>query len=276
RGGGADRVAANGDAANKIGTYQLAVAARHHGIPFYVAAPSSSCDPALPAAPTSPSRSGRARSSPTSRGCAWLPRVSTCGTRPSTSPPMTSSRGASSPSGGSSPPGSCARHWRRGAPLGGSKGLFRAGKNRFRLAASRRALRAAPRCVPACLARRAPLRPGVPCAPRPAASRRAPRAGTRKRGGAMAQGRPKAAAKRPGRAAAAAGGTPARGARGPRKGGRTIAPKKLRVIQQQKLKKRLEVGIRMKIERTRCSGRPPASPRSWGWSRRPSPHQGQG
>ncbi|XP_075581363.1 LOW QUALITY PROTEIN: leydig cell tumor 10 kDa protein homolog [Pelecanus crispus] len=64
----------------------------------------------------------------------------------------------------------------------------------------------------------------------------------------MAQGRPKAAAKRPGRAAAAAG-TPARGARGPRKGGRTIAPKKLRVIQQQQLKKRLEVGIRMKIER---------------------------
>ena len=46
---GADRVAANGDTANKIGTYQLAVAARHHGLPFYVAAPSSSCDPALPA-----------------------------------------------------------------------------------------------------------------------------------------------------------------------------------------------------------------------------------
>lgn len=45
---GADRVAANGDTANKIGTYQLAVAARHHGIPFYVAAPTSSCDPALP------------------------------------------------------------------------------------------------------------------------------------------------------------------------------------------------------------------------------------
>ncbi|KAM6100922.1 leydig cell tumor 10 kDa protein homolog [Pterocles gutturalis] len=63
----------------------------------------------------------------------------------------------------------------------------------------------------------------------------------------MAQGRPKAAAKRPGRGPAAA--TPARGLRGPRKGGRAIAPKKLRVIQQQKLKKRLEVGIRMKIER---------------------------
>ena len=36
---GADRIAANGDVANKIGTYALAVLARHHGIPFYVAAP---------------------------------------------------------------------------------------------------------------------------------------------------------------------------------------------------------------------------------------------
>ncbi|NWW64080.1 MTNA isomerase, partial [Ifrita kowaldi] len=44
---GADRVAANGDVANKIGTFQLAVAARHMGIPFYVAAPSSTCDPTL-------------------------------------------------------------------------------------------------------------------------------------------------------------------------------------------------------------------------------------
>ncbi len=43
---GADRVAANGDAANKIGTYALAVLARHHGIPFYVAAPLSTIDPA--------------------------------------------------------------------------------------------------------------------------------------------------------------------------------------------------------------------------------------
>ena len=41
---GADRVVANGDTANKVGTYQLAIAAKHHGIPFYVAAPSSSCD----------------------------------------------------------------------------------------------------------------------------------------------------------------------------------------------------------------------------------------
>ena len=43
---GADRIAANGDVANKIGTYALAVAARHHGIPFVVAAPTSTVDPA--------------------------------------------------------------------------------------------------------------------------------------------------------------------------------------------------------------------------------------
>jgi len=41
---GADRIARNGDTANKIGTYQLAVLAREHGIPFYVAAPTSTFD----------------------------------------------------------------------------------------------------------------------------------------------------------------------------------------------------------------------------------------
>ncbi len=41
---GADRIAANGDVANKIGTYSLAVLARHHGLPFYVAAPTSTID----------------------------------------------------------------------------------------------------------------------------------------------------------------------------------------------------------------------------------------
>jgi len=41
---GADRVAANGDTANKIGTYQIAVVAKHHNIPFYVAAPLTSID----------------------------------------------------------------------------------------------------------------------------------------------------------------------------------------------------------------------------------------
>jgi methylthioribose-1-phosphate isomerase len=45
---GADRIAANGDTANKIGTYALAVLARHHSVPFYVAAPFSTIDPALP------------------------------------------------------------------------------------------------------------------------------------------------------------------------------------------------------------------------------------
>jgi methylthioribose-1-phosphate isomerase len=44
---GADRIAANGDTANKIGTYTLAVLARSHGIPFYIAAPLSTIDPAL-------------------------------------------------------------------------------------------------------------------------------------------------------------------------------------------------------------------------------------
>jgi methylthioribose-1-phosphate isomerase len=45
---GADRIAANGDVANKVGTYGVAVLAREHGIPFYVAAPSSTVDLATP------------------------------------------------------------------------------------------------------------------------------------------------------------------------------------------------------------------------------------
>ena len=45
---GADRIAANGDTANKVGTYPLAVLAQRHGIPFYVCAPTSSIDPATP------------------------------------------------------------------------------------------------------------------------------------------------------------------------------------------------------------------------------------
>lgn len=43
---GADRIARNGDVANKLGTYPLAIAARRHGVPFYPVAPSSSFDPA--------------------------------------------------------------------------------------------------------------------------------------------------------------------------------------------------------------------------------------
>ena len=45
---GADRIAANGDVANKIGTYGLAVLAKEHGVPFYVAAPASTLDQLLP------------------------------------------------------------------------------------------------------------------------------------------------------------------------------------------------------------------------------------
>jgi methylthioribose-1-phosphate isomerase len=45
---GADRIAANGDTANKIGTYQLAIAARHHGVKFMVVAPATTVDMATP------------------------------------------------------------------------------------------------------------------------------------------------------------------------------------------------------------------------------------
>ena len=45
---GADRIAANGDTANKIGTYSHALAARHHGLKFMVAAPTATIDPATP------------------------------------------------------------------------------------------------------------------------------------------------------------------------------------------------------------------------------------
>jgi methylthioribose-1-phosphate isomerase len=51
---GADRIAANGDVANKVGTYPLAVLADRHGVPFYVAAPLSTIDPATPDGATIP------------------------------------------------------------------------------------------------------------------------------------------------------------------------------------------------------------------------------
>ncbi len=44
---GADRIAANGDFANKIGTYSVAILAKEHGVPFYVAAPTSTFDPGI-------------------------------------------------------------------------------------------------------------------------------------------------------------------------------------------------------------------------------------
>jgi methylthioribose-1-phosphate isomerase len=51
---GADRIAANGDTANKVGTYALALLARAHGLPFYVAAPTSTIDLGLPSGDTIP------------------------------------------------------------------------------------------------------------------------------------------------------------------------------------------------------------------------------
>jgi methylthioribose-1-phosphate isomerase len=51
---GADRIAANGDVANKIGTYSVAVLARENGVPFYVAAPISTLDLSLPSGDTIP------------------------------------------------------------------------------------------------------------------------------------------------------------------------------------------------------------------------------
>jgi methylthioribose-1-phosphate isomerase len=64
---GADRVAANGDVANKIGTYGVAVLANHHGIPFYVALPRNTFDPTasdgrqIPIEQRSPSEVGGGR-----------------------------------------------------------------------------------------------------------------------------------------------------------------------------------------------------------------------
>ena len=58
---GADRIAANGDVANKVGTYPLAVLAARHGVPFYVAAPLSTIDPGTAAGDAIPieERDGR-------------------------------------------------------------------------------------------------------------------------------------------------------------------------------------------------------------------------
>ncbi len=58
---GADRIAANGDTANKIGTYSVAVLAKEHGIPFYVAAPWSTIDLATPDGDAHPDRGAQRR-----------------------------------------------------------------------------------------------------------------------------------------------------------------------------------------------------------------------
>ena len=82
---GADRIAANGDVANKIGTYTVAVLAKENGLPFYVAAPVSTIDLAHPVRRrASRSRSARPTRSRTTAAGGWPPRASRCATRPST------------------------------------------------------------------------------------------------------------------------------------------------------------------------------------------------
>src|SRR2546428_4956217 len=70
---GADRIAANGDVANKIGTYTLAVLARRHGVPFYVAAPLSTFDPKIPDGSHIPIEERPAAEVTGYRGTRWAP-----------------------------------------------------------------------------------------------------------------------------------------------------------------------------------------------------------
>ncbi|HJY75836.1 MAG TPA: S-methyl-5-thioribose-1-phosphate isomerase [Burkholderiales bacterium] len=71
---GADRIAANGDVANKIGTYPLAVLAKRHGIPFYVAAPCSTFDPKIPDGSRIPIEERPADEVTGYRGARWAPQ----------------------------------------------------------------------------------------------------------------------------------------------------------------------------------------------------------
>ena len=86
---GADRVAANGDVANKIGTYSLALAARRAGIPFVVAAPESTIDEATPPGRAFPWNCGRMRRSRPSGARGPRRRAPARSTTPSTSPRLT-------------------------------------------------------------------------------------------------------------------------------------------------------------------------------------------
>ncbi len=70
---GADRVAGNGDSANKIGTYGLAVACAHHNVPFYIAAPSSTFDVTLATGAEIPIEERAPSEITTPRGTAFAP-----------------------------------------------------------------------------------------------------------------------------------------------------------------------------------------------------------
>jgi methylthioribose-1-phosphate isomerase len=71
---GADRIAANGDVANKIGTYMLAVVARQHTLPFYVAAPLSTFDPGIEDGSRIPIEERAADEVTGYRGMRWAPQ----------------------------------------------------------------------------------------------------------------------------------------------------------------------------------------------------------
>jgi methylthioribose-1-phosphate isomerase len=71
---GADRIAANGDVVNKIGTYTLAVLAKRHGIPFYVAAPLSTFDSSIPDGAHIPIEERPAEEVTGYRGTRWAPQ----------------------------------------------------------------------------------------------------------------------------------------------------------------------------------------------------------
>ncbi|MEO6398908.1 MAG: S-methyl-5-thioribose-1-phosphate isomerase [Tepidiformaceae bacterium] len=70
---GADRIAANGDTANKIGTYGLAAVAARHGVPFYIAAPTSTIDPACKTGASIPIEFRDAREVGGFAGLRWSP-----------------------------------------------------------------------------------------------------------------------------------------------------------------------------------------------------------
>jgi methylthioribose-1-phosphate isomerase len=73
---GADRIARNGDAANKIGSYTLSVLARAHGVPLYVVAPSSTVDPALASGEGIPIEERAAAEVAGFGGLRWAPAAS--------------------------------------------------------------------------------------------------------------------------------------------------------------------------------------------------------
>ncbi len=89
---GADRIAANGDAANKVGTYGLAVLAKAHNIPFYIAAPSSTFDLSIASGAEIPIEQRDSREITHGFGAKPPPKAS-----PSTIPPLTSPPPISSP-----------------------------------------------------------------------------------------------------------------------------------------------------------------------------------